>query len=110
MRQHTIAGGARGRDNGHLRCQRQYYSPTRVMGDPLAMDNLSHYDNNSNRLHYITDAVAAGNYSTDIDSQRAGDYAVNAFSLSYTSLTTLTGSSNQLFNCSTATSVTARWF
>jgi hypothetical protein len=68
------------------------------MGDPLAMDNLSHYDNNSNRLHYITDAVAAGNYSTDIDSQRAGDYAVNAFSLSYTSPRTLTGSSNQLFN------------
>lgn len=44
--------------------------------NPLQMDNLQyHYQPNTNKLNHVTDAVAAGNYSIDIDSQNADNYA-----------------------------------
>lgn len=89
MRQHTIAGGATGWDNddiiGDYKEDITYDANGNILsylrngGDPLAMDNLTyHYENNTNQLNYITDPVAAGNYSTDIDNQSAGNYAYDS--------------------------------
>lgn len=48
---------------------------TTVNSNPLAMDNLTYnYIANSNKLSSVNDAVAAGNYTTDIDNQAANNY------------------------------------
>ncbi|SJZ93246.1 RHS repeat-associated core domain-containing protein [Sediminibacterium ginsengisoli] len=48
---------------------------TTAAGRPLAMDDLTyHYQSNSNKLTHVSDAVAAGNYTEDIDDQSSGNY------------------------------------
>ncbi|SFP79700.1 hypothetical protein [Parafilimonas terrae] len=43
------------------------------------MDNLIYsYTANTNQLDHIADAVAAANYSTDIDNQSSGNYNYDA--------------------------------
>jgi RHS repeat-associated protein len=42
---------------------------------PTTMDSMSYnYTANTNKLTYVDDAVAAGNYTTDIDDQSSGNY------------------------------------
>lgn len=42
----------------------------------LNMDNMTYnYGTTDNKLTYVTDAVASGNYSTDIDNQSSGNYS-----------------------------------
>jgi RHS repeat-associated protein len=51
---------------------------------PLGMDNLSYFYNDSagirrnNRLRHVTDAVAAANYTEDIDGQAVDNYGYDA--------------------------------
>ncbi|BAV07628.1 hypothetical protein SAMN05421788_10920 [Filimonas lacunae] len=52
---------------------------TTTAGTPLAMDSLTyHYESGKNRLTYISDSVAYGNYSVDIDKQSAGNYGYDS--------------------------------
>jgi RHS repeat-associated protein len=45
----------------------------------VAMDEFTYtYNNGRNQLNHVSDAVAAGNYSTDIDSQSSNNYAYDA--------------------------------
>lgn len=48
-------------------------------GKPLAMDNLTYnYNANTNQLNYVQDAVAATNYTEDIDNQNSNNYTYDA--------------------------------
>jgi RHS repeat-associated protein len=48
---------------------------TTANSNPLAMDDLTyHYQANTNKLTYVSDAVSAGNYTNDIDNQSSGNY------------------------------------
>jgi RHS repeat-associated protein len=45
----------------------------------LNMDQFSYsYITNTNKLEYVSDAVGAGNYTTDVDNQAASNYQYNA--------------------------------
>jgi RHS repeat-associated protein len=64
--------------NGNIKTYNRKGNNT-FAGQPLAMDSLVYnYTAGTNRLGYVTDAIAAGNYENDIDNQAAANYAYNA--------------------------------
>ncbi|MDQ6755393.1 MAG: hypothetical protein M3004_00505 [Bacteroidota bacterium] len=45
-------------------------------GKPLAMDSFNyHYNTGNNQLNFVTDSVAASNYTEDIDNQSSNNYS-----------------------------------
>ncbi len=66
-------------DNGNITAFKRNGYENAAKTTSLSMDNLTYnYTANTNKLAYVTDAVAATNYTTDIDNQAAGNYTYDA--------------------------------
>ena len=64
--------------NGNIRTYKRKGNNT-FAGQPLDMDDMAYnYTSGTNRLSYITDAVASTNYANDIDNQATGNYSYSA--------------------------------